>query len=43
MRRRPIVGREAGWVPIDATALELDYVDSGHIRLGTLASFNPVS
>jgi hypothetical protein len=33
---------EAGWIPIDATAREVDYVDSGHIRLGTLTSFNPV-
>jgi hypothetical protein len=35
------MGEDAGWVPIDATARELDYVDSGHIRLGTLTSFNP--
>jgi transglutaminase-like putative cysteine protease len=27
---------EAGWIPIDATAQELDYADSGHIRLGKL-------
>lgn len=33
---------EAGWIPIDATAREVDYVDSGHIRLGKLTSFNPV-
>jgi hypothetical protein len=33
---------EAGWIPIDATAREVDYVDSGHIRLGTLSSFNPI-
>jgi hypothetical protein len=33
---------EAGWIPIDATAREVDYVDSGHIRLGTLTSFNPI-
>lgn len=25
---------EAGWIPIDATAEEIDYVDCGHIRLG---------
>jgi len=27
---------EAGWVPVDATMHESDYVDSGHIRLGVL-------
>jgi hypothetical protein len=27
---------EAGWIPIDVTANETDYVDSGHIRLGIL-------
>lgn len=27
---------EAGWVPIDVTIHETDYVDSGHIRLGIL-------
>ena len=27
---------EAGWIPIDATFHERDYVDSGHIRLGEL-------
>lgn len=27
---------EAGWIPIDATMHESDYVDSGHIRLGEL-------
>jgi len=32
---------EAGWIPIDATALEKDYIDSGHIRLGEKTSFNP--
>lgn len=25
---------EAGWIPVDATFHETDYVDSGHIRLG---------
>ncbi|MBT5427927.1 MAG: hypothetical protein HOK84_17105, partial [Bacteroidetes bacterium] len=25
---------EAGWVPLDVTSHEADYVDSGHIRLG---------
>jgi transglutaminase-like putative cysteine protease len=36
---------EAGWVPVDATAMEFDYVDSGHIRIGVLGNttiaFNP--
>ena len=25
---------QAGWIPVDATAFEIDYVDSGHIRIG---------
>jgi len=29
---------EAGWVPIDTTAKEVDFVDSGHVRLGVLSS-----
>jgi transglutaminase-like putative cysteine protease len=29
---------EAGWVPIDTTAGEPDYVDSGHIRIGVFQS-----
>ncbi len=29
---------KAGWIPIDTTAREFDYVDSGHIRLGILCS-----
>lgn len=36
---------DAGWIPIDATARETDYVDSGHIRFGMYqsltTSFNP--
>jgi hypothetical protein len=32
---------KAGWITVDSTAHEIDYVDSGHIRLGTQASFNP--
>jgi transglutaminase-like putative cysteine protease len=36
---------EAGWIPLDTTAREVDYADSGHIRLGILSSahiaFNP--
>ena len=31
----------AGWIPVDSTAHEIDYVDSGHIRLGHETSFNP--
>ena len=27
---------EAGWIPVDVTSHETDYVDSGHIRLGVL-------
>jgi len=33
---------EAGWIPVDATAFEIDFVDCGHIRLGESTSFNPV-
>jgi hypothetical protein len=25
---------EAGWIPLDTTRNEIDYVDSGHIRIG---------
>lgn len=36
---------EAGWIPVDATAYEVDFIDSGHIRFGVLqspiVSFNP--
>lgn len=28
----------AGWIPVDATAGEVDFVDSGHIRVGHFAS-----
>jgi ketosteroid isomerase-like protein len=28
----------AGWIPVDATAEETDFVDSGHIRVGHLQS-----
>ena len=31
---------EAGWIPIDATATEVDFVDSGHIRVGSYSSFS---
>jgi transglutaminase-like putative cysteine protease len=37
---------EEGWIPIDVTAEEIDYVDCGHIRLGEAESktifFNPI-
>ena len=36
------MGGKAGWIPVDSTAGEIDYVDSGHIRFGELVSFNPV-
>jgi transglutaminase-like putative cysteine protease len=29
---------EFGWIPLDTTAREVDYADSGHIRLGLLSS-----
>jgi len=29
---------DAGWVPVDSTAFEAAFVDSGHIRVGTLQS-----
>lgn len=29
---------EAGWIPVDATSSETDYIDSGHIRIGTYGS-----
>ncbi len=29
---------EAGWVPVDATAHEIDFLDSGHIRVGIYQS-----
>ncbi|WP_320111557.1 transglutaminase-like domain-containing protein [Draconibacterium orientale] len=32
---------DAGWVAVDATAHEFDFVDAGHIRLGEKTSFNP--
>jgi hypothetical protein len=31
----------AGWMAVDATAFEYDFVDAGHIRLGELTSFHP--
>jgi len=35
------MGDEVGWVAIDATILEFDYVDAGHIKLGEGTSFYP--
>jgi|GEM_PF-1274350 len=32
---------DAGWITVDSTVKEIDFVDSGHIRLGVNASFNP--
>jgi transglutaminase-like putative cysteine protease len=32
------MGKEAGWIPIDSTAYETDFLDSGHIRLGEYQS-----
>ena len=34
------MGDKVGWVPIDATATEVDFVDSGHIRVGSYSSFS---
>jgi len=32
---------DAGWIPVDATAFEIDFIDAGHIRLGIGSTFNP--
>lgn len=37
------MGEEAGWIAIDATILEFDYVDAGHIKLGEQSTFQPNS
>lgn len=29
---------EGGWIPVDATAMEVDFVDSGHLRIGEMES-----
>lgn len=34
---------DAGWIPVDATINEPDYIDAGHIRLGENTTFRPVS
>ncbi len=31
---------KAGWIPIDTTASEVDYVDSGHVRVGVVRSIS---
>lgn len=31
---------DAGWITVDATAMEIDYVDSGHIRVGEYQSLS---
>jgi len=33
----------AGWIPLDATIGEDEVLDSGHVRLGYMSSFQPVS
>jgi hypothetical protein len=33
---------DAGWVAVDATTHEIDFVDAGHIRLGELTTFQPL-
>jgi hypothetical protein len=33
---------DEGWISVDATAYEFDYIDSGHIKLGENTTFNPV-
>jgi hypothetical protein len=30
-----------GWIPVDATIDEVDYIDAGHIRLGEKSTFHP--
>jgi hypothetical protein len=41
------MGEKIGWVPVDSTAYETDFLDSGHIRLGEYQSpvtaLNPVT
>ena len=32
---------DAGWIPVDATIFEYDYIDAGHIRMGEQTSFQP--
>lgn len=35
------MGENIGWIAIDATIQEYDYVDAGHIKLGIGATFQP--
>jgi hypothetical protein len=37
------MGEKVGWVPLDTTFREPDFVDSGHIRLGVMTGFQPES
>jgi hypothetical protein len=37
------MGAEVGWVPLDTTFRESDFLDSGHIRLGGMTGFQPES
>ena len=32
---------DAGWIPVDATIGEVDYIDAGHIRIGEKSTFHP--
>jgi hypothetical protein len=32
---------EAGWIPVDATFFEYDYIDAGHLWLGEKTTFQP--
>ncbi|MCU0461012.1 MAG: tetratricopeptide repeat protein [Bacteroidales bacterium] len=34
---------DTGWIPLDATINEPDYIDAGHIKLGEKATFRPVT
>ena len=34
---------DAGWIPVDATANQAEYIDAGHIKFGENATFRPVS
>ena len=36
------LGQEVGWVALDTTLRERDYVDAGHVRLGMDCSFQPI-
>lgn len=37
------MGDANGWIPVDPTLGEIDRLDSGHVRLGEEATFQPVS